>query len=151
MGLCELAWTPEFLFSNSIHTYTCLSNNSLTSWISIKFVSAISHVCSIGQTIFSLKQTLERKFYTAGWYIASITWTPFKWFTENFRCIDYSILIHIYRAWNSSRPLGIFQPISGFGWTKSDMLGQVCCTFPMGKPFIVYDNVPTFNEWPTGF
>ena len=31
------------------------------------------------------------------------------------------------------------------------LLGPIYCTFPMGKPFIVYNYVPTFNEWLTNF
>ena len=46
--------------------------------------------------------------------------------------------IHSYRAWNSSRPLAIFRPIFSIWPSKSNLLGQIYCTFPMGKPLIVY-------------
>ena len=39
----------------------------------------------------------------------------------------------------------LFQPISGFGQAKSNMLGQICCTFSLGKPLAV-KNGPTFKE-----
>ena len=31
------------------------------------------------------------------------------------------------------------------------MLGHVYCTFPMGKPLIIYCNALAFKEWPTNF
>ena len=59
------------------------------------------------------------------------------------------IPIYVYRAWNSSRPLATFQPIFHIWLSKSNLLGQIYCTFPMGKPY--YCNVPTFKEWLTYF
>ena len=52
---------------------------------------------------------------------------------------------------HSSRPLAIFQSIFTIWPSKSNLLGQIYCTFPMGKPLIVYRNVPAFKEWPTNF
>ena len=40
-------------------------------------------------------------------------------------------------------------PFSGFWLSKSNLLGQIYYTFSIGKPIIVYKNVPTFSEWPT--
>ena len=34
---------------------------------------------------------------------------------------------------------------------KSDLLGQIYCTFPMGKPLTIYCNVSAFKEWLTNF
>ena len=59
--------------------------------------------------------------------------------------------IHTFtaRAWNSSQPLAIFRPIFPVWPSKSNLLGQFYCTFPIGKPLIVYCNVPAFQQWPT--
>ena len=56
--------------------------------------------------------------------------------------------IRIIWAWNSSQPLAIFWPIFPIWPSKSNLLGQIYCTFPMGKPLIVYSNVLAFKEWP---
>ena len=39
----------------------------------------------------------------------------------------------------------------GFDQANPILLGQIYCTFTMGKLMIVYKNVPTFNKWPTNF
>ena len=49
------------------------------------------------------------------------------------------------------RPLAIFRPICPIWLRKSDLLGQIYCTFPMENPLIVYSNVPAFKEWLTNF
>ena len=50
----------------------------------------------------------------------TVSWLSCNYFNNN-------TLNYASRAWNSSQPLAIFQPISGFGRAKSDMLGQICC------------------------
>ena len=55
----------------------------------------------------------------------------------------------MYRAWNSSWPLAIFWPIFPIWLIKFNLLGQIYCTFPMGKPLTVYCKVPAFKEWPS--
>ena len=52
--------------------------------------------------------------------------------------LRYSKCILFTRAWNNSRPLAIFWPISGIWLSKSNLLGQIYCTFSMEKPIIVY-------------
>ena len=38
--------------------------------------------------------------------------------------------------------------MSGIAWTNSSLVGQIYCTFPMWKPMIVCNNVPTLtNGW----
>ena len=64
--------------------------------------------------------------------------------------VDKVSLYH-NRAWNNSQLLTIFQPIFTIWLSKSNLLGQIYCTFPMGKPLIVYSNAPAFKEWPTNF
>ena len=39
-----------------------------------------------------------------------------------------------------------FLPIPAYGRVQSNLVGQIYCTFPIGKPMIVYNNVPTVNE-----
>ena len=56
-----------------------------------------------------------------------------------------------HRAWNSSWPLAIFRPICPIWLSKSDLLRQMYCTFPMGKRLIIYFSVPAFKEWLTNF
>ena len=56
-----------------------------------------------------------------------------------------------HRAWNTSQPLAIFWPICSIWLNKSDLLGHIYCTFPKGKPLIIYCNVPAFKEQPTNF
>ena len=58
---------------------------------------------------------------------------------------------HKYRAWNSSRHWPFSDQFSLFGRANSNLLGQICCIFPMGKPLISYSHVPAFKEWPTNF
>ena len=48
----------------------------------------------------------------------------------------------------NSWPLAIFRPIFPIWLSKSNLLGQIYCTFPIEKLFIVYSNFPTFKEWP---
>ena len=55
------------------------------------------------------------------------------------------------RSWNSGRPLAIFRPICPIWPSKSSLLGQIYCTIPMGKPLIVYCNIPAFKECLTNF
>ena len=55
----------------------------------------------------------------------------------------------IPRAWNNSQPLAIFRPICPIWPSKSNLLGQIYCTFPMGNH--CYYNVPAFKVWPTNF
>jgi len=37
------------------------------------------------------------------------------------------------------------------GQTKSNLAGQIYCTFPMSKPIIVNNNVTTYKKWLTNF
>ena len=41
--------------------------------------------------------------------------------------------------------------ISVFGQANSNLVGQIYCTFPMGKPMILCNDVPSFNDWPANF
>ena len=45
----------------------------------------------------------------------------------------------------------IFRPIFPIWLSKSNLLGQIHCTFLMEKPLIVYYNVPAYKEWLTNF
>ena len=46
-------------------------------------------------------------------------------------------------------PFSIFQPIFTIWPSKFNLLSQIYCTFSMGKPLIVYSNVPAFKKWST--
>ena len=50
------------------------------------------------------------------------------------------------RAQNNGPSQVIFQPTLAYDRTNSNLVGQIYCTFPMGKPMIVYNNVPTLNK-----
>ena len=50
-------------------------------------------------------------------------------------------------ARNNSRPLAIFQPISGFGWPKSILVSQISFTFSMGQQ----SEYPVFKKQPASF
>ena len=50
------------------------------------------------------------------------------------------------RAQNNGPSQVIFQPTSAYDRANSNLVGQIYCTFPMGKPMIVYNNVPTLNK-----
>ena len=62
----------------------------------------------------------------------------------------YINLIFTSRTWNSSRLLAIFWLICPIWPGKSNLLGQIYCTFPMGNQR-VHCNVPALKEWPTYF
>ena len=55
------------------------------------------------------------------------------------------------RAQNSGLSQVIFRPTLAYDRAKSNLVGQIYCTFPMGKPMIVYNNVTILNKWPTNF
>ena len=55
-------------------------------------------------------------------------------------------VLYIHRAWNTSCPLAIFRPILPIWPDKSNLLGQIYCTFPMEKPLIVHSNVPALRK-----
>ena len=40
----------------------------------------------------------------------------------------------------------IFRPTLAYNRAKSNLVGQIYCTFPMRKPMIFYNNVPTLND-----
>ena len=50
------------------------------------------------------------------------------------------------RAQNNDLSQVIFPPISAYDRAKSNLVGQIYCAFPMGKPMIVCNNVPILNE-----
>ena len=50
----------------------------------------------------------------------------------------------IPRAWNNSRPLAIFRPICPIWPSKSNLLGQIYCTFPMVNHW--ESNVPALKN-----
>ena len=59
--------------------------------------------------------------------------------------------VRVCRAWNNSRPLAIFRLIFTIRPSKSNLIGHIYCTLPMGKPLLVYTNVTAFKKWPTNF
>ena len=56
------------------------------------------------------------------------------------------IYTYIHTELEISRPLAIFWPIFPIWPSKSNLLGQIYCTFPMGKPLIAYCNVPALRN-----
>ena len=50
------------------------------------------------------------------------------------------------RSQNSGLSQVIFRPTLAYDRAKSNLVGQIYCTFP-----IVYNNVPILNKWPTNF
>ena len=56
---------------------------------------------------------------------------------------------NVYVYSNNSQPLAIFLPLFTIWPSKSNLLGQIYCTFPMEKPLIIYSNIPAFKEWLT--
>ena len=54
--------------------------------------------------------------------------------------------IYVVRAQNSGLSHVIFQPTSAYDQAKSNLVGQIYCTFPMGKPLIVNNEVPILNK-----
>ena len=50
-----------------------------------------------------------------------------------------------HRSFSNPRPTLVYDQ------ANSNLVGQSYCTFPMGKPMIVCNNVPTLNEWPSNF
>ena len=75
-----------------------------------------------------------------------------SWFAS---LIDVDVTVVYKRPWGSGKqsswPLAIFQPTFTIWLNKSNLLGQIYCTFPMEKPLIVYWNAPAFKECPTNF
>ena len=47
---------------------------------------------------------------------------------------------------NDDLPLVTFLLISVYGQAKTDLIGQIYCTFPLEKPMIVCNIIPTINE-----
>ena len=100
-----------------------------------------------GRSGACLTLSLEQRNSTSATYTTSEALCIWQtWFNE---LINTNI--HYSRAWNNSQPLAIFQPIFTIWPSKSNLLGQIYCTIPMGKPLIVYRNVPAIKEWPTNF
>ena len=50
------------------------------------------------------------------------------------------------RAQNNGLSQVIFQPTLVYDQAKSNLVGQIYCTFPMGKSMIIYNNAPILNE-----
>ena len=71
---------------------------------------------------------------------------------SKFDLSNWTLCSH-FRARNIRQPLAlaIFQPVFPIRPSKSSLLGQIYCTFPMRKPLIVNSNIPAFEEWPTNF